>query len=129
MDDHSHHDHLIQRISEEYREILDESAKGVFIYLDDNHKVVNKKFAKMLGYGSPAELEAITVDPVGKIVVKEDQDKLVDAFWKANDKFEGSHLDIIWKKKNGSRLKTNLIIVPISFMSHIFALHFVSPVS
>jgi hypothetical protein len=32
------------------KQVLDKSGQAIYLYLDDSHKVCNKKFADMLGY-------------------------------------------------------------------------------
>ena len=36
----------------------------------------------------------------------------------------GSTIDIIWKKKGGGQVNTNVILVPVSFGDELLALHF-----
>lgn len=45
MDEHDHHDKLMQEVAEDYQDILENSERGVYIFLDDSNKVCNKKFA------------------------------------------------------------------------------------
>lgn len=127
MDEHKHHEHLIANISKEYKEILKSSKQGIYIYLDDTHKVCNAKLAKMLGYKSPKDWAAVVDDPVGKMVTKKTQKALITAFWNANKKAIGSVVDVVWNKKSGEEVKTEVILVPIIFEGHLFALHFVNP--
>ena len=50
-----HHEELIKGISNQMGTILSSSEQAIYIYLDDIHKVCNKKFASLLGYSSPEE--------------------------------------------------------------------------
>src|SRR3989338_8317019 len=102
MDEHKHHEQLIDGISKQFKEILENSGQGMYIYLDDIHKICNEKFAKMLGYTSAKDWSS------------------------AMEKGIGSSFDINWKTKNGKSLKTNVILVPIAFEGHLMALHFVT---
>ena len=38
----------------------------------------------------------------------------------------GSAIDVSWKRKNGGEVDTKVILVPISYQEHLFALHFIS---
>jgi len=129
MDMHEHHEKLIVEITKEYSDILKISKQGIYIYLDDVHKVCNTKLAKMLGYESVDEWAAVTEDPVGVMVTEKSQKTLIDAFRNAQDNSVGSEIEVVWNKKTGGEVKTKVILVPISFQGHFFALHFVTPIN
>ena len=56
-----HHEDLVNGFYEQMKKILDNSEQPIFIYLDDNHKICNRKFAAFLGYKSPQEWAKIQV--------------------------------------------------------------------
>ncbi len=126
MHDHSNHDDLMQSIASEYADIFENSEQGVYIYLSDTDKICNEKFAKLLGYGSPEEWAKIEMSFPMAFVADESQETLVAAFQDAMDKMAGSVNVITWKKKDGSTVNTNVILVPIVHTGHLLALHFVS---
>ena len=47
-----HHAELVSGLAQQLKFILDKSPQALYLYLDDNHKTCNKKFASMLGYKS-----------------------------------------------------------------------------
>ena len=53
MDEQQHHVDLIEGIAQQMKEVLDKSGQAIYLYLDDTHKVCNKKFADIVGYKSP----------------------------------------------------------------------------
>ena len=55
MNEQRHHEELVKGITEQMKPVLEKSEQAIYIYLDDNHKVCNKKFADLLGYKSPKE--------------------------------------------------------------------------
>jgi hypothetical protein len=126
MDMQKHHGQLIKGISEQFATILNSSKQGIYIYLDDNHKVCNKKFASMLGYASPSQWAAVQESFPQAFVDNKSQQALVAAFGQAVQKFTASALNITWKKKNVGTVNTKVILAPIVFEDHIFALHFIS---
>lgn len=126
MDEHGHHEELIGSITKEYQEILANSEQGVYIYLDDVHKVCNRKFAELLGYGSEGEWAKIDEPFPSVFVAEESQETLVSSFVEAMEKNVGSTNKIVWKKKDGSSVSSQVILVPVSYNGHLFALHFVS---
>lgn len=120
-----HHEQLLKDLSEEYSHILNSSEQGIYIYLDDNHKLCNQKFADMLGYSveewqKPAEF-------IATYVSGESGKKLVSAYAASMEKSNAAEINVTWKKKDGTEIETEVILVPISFQKHQFALHFVYP--
>lgn len=126
MDEHHHHDELMQKVAEEYRDILENSEQGIYIYLDDTSKVCNKKFATLLGYDSPEQWAKLDESFPDAFVTPVSQETLVSAFQDTMEKAVASTNKITWKKKDGSTVDSTVILAPISHEGHVFALHFVS---
>ena len=120
-----HHEELIKGISNQMSTILSSSEQAIYIYLDDIHKVCNKKFASLLGYSSPEEWAKVE-DSFPAFVEKNSQDTLVKAYQQAMEKMVPANIKVIWKKKSGGSVATSVIMVPIEFDGHIFALHYIS---
>lgn len=126
MNQHEHHENIMHSLSEEYVDILKNSEQGVYIYLDDTHKICNAKFASLLGYSSEKEWASVE-EPFPEVFVADhSQEILVSSFQDAMEKSIGSTSPITWKKKDGSTTETTVILVPIAHQGHAFALHFVS---
>jgi PAS domain-containing protein len=119
------HEELIAGISKQMKSILDSSQQAVYIYLDDIHKVCNGKFASLLGYRSPEEW-AKDENLLEATVERSSQETLVKAYNQAMEKFIPSNIKVTWKKKSGGTVMTSVVLVPIAYDNHIFALHFVS---
>lgn len=119
-----HHEELVKGIAAQLKPILDKSEQAVYIYLDDTHKVCNKKFADLLGYKSVGEWAAMET-PLAD-VVEEDQDSVISAYGDATEKMVASCLDVRVKNiKTGKIIKTRMIIVPITDDgNHLFTVHF-----
>ncbi len=126
MGEHDHHNELMQSIAKEYQDILANSEQGIYLYLDDTSKVCNKKFATLLGYESEDEWAKIQESFPDAFVANESQETLISAFQDAMEKNIGSTNTIVWKKKDGSTVEATVMLVPISYEGHVFALHFVS---
>jgi PAS domain S-box-containing protein len=128
MDEHHHHDELIHSVAKQYQDILENSEQGIYIYLDDVHKVCNKNFSTLLGYESSEEwAKSDTSFPVA-FVADKSQEILVSAFQDAMENMTASTNSITWKKKDGSTVTTEVTLVPIAHDGHLFALHFVSSI-
>ena len=126
MDEHQDHENLIEEIAGEYAEILRDSDQAIYIFLDDNSKVCNSKFAKMLGYDSPEDWAGVNESFTQTFVEDQSQEILVSAYKNAMEKMVASQETIAWKSKSGEIVKTQVILVPIAFKGHLFALHFVN---
>ena len=119
------HEALISGISKQMKSILDSSQQAIYIYLDDIHKVCNAKYASLLGYRSPEEWAEL-VDPLQSTVVQGSQETLVTAYNQAMEKIIPSTIQVTWKKKTGGTVGTTVVLVPIAYDDHLFALHFIS---
>ena len=77
MDEQKHHEELIKGHPQRTKtDFGDESPQAIYIYLDDTHKVCNKKFADLLGYSSPAEWAKMEA-PLSDVVEKDQQSVIV----------------------------------------------------
>lgn len=122
-----HHEKLVDGIAEQMKPLLEKSQQGVYIYLDDTHKVCNQKFADMVGYESAKEW-ADTEAPLADVIEK-DQAKTISAYQNATEKMTASCMDVTLKNiKTGKLVKTQMIMVPLPHKGHIFTLHFLSEV-
>ena len=127
MDEQKHHEELVKGITEQLKPILDKSPQAIYVYLDDNHKVCNKKLADLLGYESPKEW-AETDAPLAD-VIEEDQPAVIKAYENATEKMLASSIEVRVKNiKTGKVVKTKMILVPIAYSGHLFAMHFISKI-
>ena len=122
------HDEILKGLSNQLKEIFDSSGQAMYIYLDDEHKVCNKKFASMLDYKSTAEWASVKGNFPTAFVKEKSQATLIRAYQAAMENGVGSSIDVDWKKKSGGSAKTKVILVPISYEGHRMALHFISEV-
>jgi len=105
--------------------ILDSSQQSIYIYLDDIHKVCNGKLATLMGYRSPEEWAKVE-DSFMAFVDPSSQEILASAYNQAMEKLIPSTIQVTWKKKSGGTVDTNVVLVPIAYNDHLFALHFIS---
>jgi len=120
-----HHQELIAGISKQMKIILNSSQQAVYIYLDDIHKVCNGKFATLLGYRSPEEWAKVE-DAFEVFVDQGSQETLATAYHQAMEKLIPSTIKVSWKKKSGGTVDTTVVLVPIAYDDHLFALHYIS---
>ena len=120
-----HHEDLVNGFYGQMKKVLDNSEQPIFIYLDDNHKMCNQRFAEFLGYQSPQDWAKIS----GFLEVYLDEgsrDTLMSAYWNAVNKLVGSTIDITWRRKNGTSVDSTMILVPMMYEGHLFSVHFVT---
>jgi PAS domain-containing protein len=126
MGSEQHHEDLVGGLERQLKQIFDSSDQAIFLYLDDVHKACNKKFSSLLGYSSPADWAKVKTSVPETFVDKSSQKILVASYQDAMEKLIGSTFDVTWRKKSGATVATKVIMVPISYEGHMFALHFVS---
>jgi hypothetical protein len=54
------------------------------------------------------------------------QEAVVSAYRNAIEKLIASKIDVKLKKRNGGTFDASIIVVPVAYQAHMFALHFVS---
>ena len=119
------HEEIVNGLYEQMKKIFESSEQAMYLYLDDTHKACNSKFAALLGYKSPKEWAEVkgALEP---FVAEKSQEPLSSTYWNAMNKMIASKISVTWKKKNGGTVDTNVILVPMAYAGHLFAVHFVS---
>lgn len=97
MTDNPHHEHLIKEITEFFGPLFSGSPQGIYLYLDDTHKVCNEKFAQMLGYSSSEEWRENEY-PMND-VAETDQERVIHAYEEASQQYTASTIQVTWTKK------------------------------
>jgi PAS domain S-box-containing protein len=120
-----HHKDLVNGFHTQLKQIFDDSPQAIYLYLDDNHKICNNKFASLLGYSSPEEWAKIE-NPLEENIAKESQDAVVSAYFDASERMIASQIEVKVKTTSGSVLNTSVIVVPVAYQNHMFALYFIS---
>jgi len=120
-----HHEELVKGLYQQMKPILDKSEQPIFIYLDDNHKACNNRFATLLGYKSPEEWAA-NGGFLDIFVAEKSRETLSTAYWNAMQKMVASTIQLTLMKKGGGTVETTMILVPIFFEGHLFSVHFVT---
>ncbi len=118
------HEILLDELREEYKRILDGSKQAIYVYLDNEHKICNEKFASLIGYKSLRDYETVE-DPLSD-VHESSVETLVNAYQNAMQKHIGSLIPVTWKKRAGGSVKSDVILVPIAFKGEMLALHYIT---
>ena len=121
----AHHEELVKSLYAQMKPILDASEQPIFIYLDDNHKACNQKFASMLGFKSPKEW-AEKQGFLEVYVSEKSRETLSIAYWNAMQKMVASNIQMTWLKKDGAVIDSTMIMIPMFFQGHMFSVHFIT---
>ena len=116
---------LLTGLYNQMKKILDSTGQPIFIYLDDDQKVCNQRFADFLGYNSPQEwsknpgfLEVFVDDEASR-------NAFMTAYWSAINNMNASSVEITWRRKDNKKLKSTMIILPMIYEGHILSVHFI----
>ena len=123
------HGRALEELHSQLKAIFSNSNQGIYLYHDDTHRVCNKRYASLLGYGSPPEWARLRGGLLERTVAKKSQSSLISAYREAVEHYVGSTIKVVWKKKAGGEVETQVTLVPVTHRGHTFALHFISPSS
>ena len=119
------HKELLDGLKDHLTTVLESSAQGVYVYLDDDHKFCNSKFAHLLGYPSADAWASTEGGFLESFVEEGSQADLSGTYMSAMEDKIASHIDVVWTRKDGTNVKSSVILVPISYGGAMFALHFI----
>ena len=88
----------------------------------------NSEFATFLGYKSPQEWADVK-GFLDSFVADKSKEAVSSAYWDVMNKMIASTAKVTWKKKSGGTIDATLIMVPVAYEGHLFAIHFVSSAS
>lgn len=123
------HKAVLARVRKQLGEIFDESDQSIYIYLDEENKVCNDRFALLLGYGSAKEWASVKEDFAETFVSSKDRATLVAAYQNAIGNLVASTVSVKWRRKGKGEVPTTTILVPLVFEGHRMALHFITAAS
>jgi PAS domain S-box-containing protein len=119
------HEVATKELAEHLGPLFDASPDGVYVWLDEEHWVCNQRFAELLGYDSPEELND-TPKFLQRMVHEEDQQHFSWNYWNrvqalafpTTFRFRGT-------RKDGSAFQAETDMIPFTYGGHTFAYHFV----
>ena len=123
------HEHIkiLKEISEQFQPLFQNSPDGIYIYIDEVHKICSERFAKMFGL-SVAEWEAME-GFVNKHAAKEDQDMFINTYHEhIHQKLTPARFRLKALRKDGSSFQAEIDMVPFPWGGEMLALHFVREV-
>jgi PAS domain S-box-containing protein len=119
------HEVATKELAEQLRPIFEASPDGVYVWLDEEHWVCNRRFAELLGYDSPDELND-TPHLLQRWVHEDDQNMFSWSYWNRVQTLSfPTTLRFRGKRKDGSEVLVETDMIPLTYGGHTFAYHFV----
>ncbi len=115
---------LLSGLYNQMRKILDSTGQPVFIYLDDDHKVCNQRFADFLGYKSPQDWSRIP-GFIEIFVDEPSRNAFMSAYWSAVNNMNASTIQVTWKRRDKTKVESTMILLPMAFEGHIISVNFI----
>ena len=122
------HEVATKELAEHLRPIFDASPDGVYVWLDEEHWICNQRFADLLGYDSPEELND-TPYLLQRWVHEDDQGQFSWSYWNRVQTLSfPTTMRCRGKRKDGSEASFETDMIPLTYGGHTFAYHFVRTV-
>lgn len=121
------HGTVLDAVVQQYRNLLDDSGQAMYLFLDDHNKACNERFAKLLGYPNAAAWAATPGGFTQAFVDPASQATLVHAYQNAVQEGIGARVPVAWRRKDGSKVATQVLLVPADVQGHRVAVHFIDP--
>lgn len=123
------HEVATKELAEHLQPLFDASPDGMYVWLDEEHWVCNQRFADLLGYDSPDELND-TPNFLQRMVHEDDQQHFSWNYWNRVQALAfPTTLRFRGKRKDGSEVLVETDMIPLTYGGHTFAYHFVRNVS
>jgi PAS domain S-box-containing protein len=119
------HEVATKELAEHLQPLFNASPDGMYVWLDEEHWVCNQRFADLLGFDSPDELND-TPHFLQRMVHEDDQQHFSWNYWNrvqalafpTTFRFRGT-------RKDGSTFQAETDMIPFTYGGHTFAYHFV----
>ena len=118
------HEQIMRELAEQFQPVLDKSPDGVYLWLDEEHAICNKRLADMFGYtvaewsGKVPFLDNMVAKPDQSMFAWNYQNRVATLAYPATFRFRG-------RRKDGSTFAAETDMIPISWRGHAVAYHFV----
>ena len=121
------HEDVIRGLAEQFRPIMEQTPDGVYLWLDEAHKVCNARLAKLFGY--TVEEWSATQPFLENFVAEEDRALYS---WNYHNRVAALAFPVTFRfrglRKDGSSFPAETDMIPITYRGHAVAYHFVRQV-
>ena len=119
------HEVATKELAEHLQPLFDASPDGVYVWLDEEHWICNQRFADLLGYDSPDELND-SPNFLQRMVHEDDQQHFSWNYW---NRVQALAFPTTFRfrstRKDGSVFQAETDMIPFTYGGHTFAYHFV----
>lgn len=122
------HEKILHELAGQFAPLFESSPVGVYLYVDDTHKICNERMAKMHGMtvdewqSTPTFLNDFIVDEDRGMYAGNYQHHVAGLKHPITFRFRGL-------RKDGSTFKAETDMIPLSWNGHAIAYHFVRELS
>jgi PAS domain S-box-containing protein len=124
----SEHEAVIQELADQFRPILEQSPDGVYLWLDERHKICNERLAELFGY-TVAEWSA--TEPFLESFIAEADHDLFS--WNYHNRVAALAFPTTFRfrgrRKDGSTFSAETDMIPIAYRGHVVAYHFIRQIA
>ena len=118
---------IIRELVEQFRPVMEQSPDGVYLWLDETHKVCNERLAKLFGF--TVEQWSATQPFLDNFVAEEDRRMFS---WNYHNRVAALAFPVTFRfrgmRKDGSTFPAETDMIPISYGGEAVAYHFVRQV-
>lgn len=115
---------IIRELAEQFRPVMEQSPDGVYLWLDETHKVCNERLAKLFGF--TVEQWSATQPFLDNFVAEEDRRMFS---WNYHNRVAALAFPVTFRfrgmRKDGSTFPAETDMIPISYGGEALAYHFV----
>jgi PAS domain S-box-containing protein len=121
------HEQILKEMLEQFGPVFEQSPDGIYLYLDDVHKICNERLARMFGLttkewaSTPTFLRDFVDEQDQELVARNYQNHVAVLTRPVRFRFRA-------KRKDGSEFKAETDMIPISWRGNPVAYHFVREV-
>ena len=123
----SEYEAIIQELAEQFRPVMEQSPDGVYLWLNEAHKVCNQRLASLFGHTAE---EWNTTEPFLDNFVAEEDRRIFS--WNYHNRVAALAFPVTFRfrglRKDGSTFSAETDMIPISYRGHAVAYHFVRQV-
>ena len=121
------HVRILRELSEQFQPLFDRSPEGIYLYIDEVHKICNDRFARMFGL-TVAEWQAMQ-GFVNVHVAEADQELVVRNYEEHTQRtFAPVRFRFGAIRKDGSTFAAETDLIPLPWRGEMIAFHFVREV-
>jgi PAS domain S-box-containing protein len=118
------HETALAELAGHFKPVFEQSPDGVYLWLDEQHKVCNQRLAAMFGYDVREWQE---VDDFADTFIADESRSLY--VWHYKHQVGGLQYPVSFrfrgKRKDGSTFDAETDMIPLTYAGHVVAYHFV----